>query len=210
MRLYQWFLEVTISYRNGDRMFDQGFKTMTQLYRMRDLLIPTVARRVESLGIQPGMTVVDYGCGPGRYLPHYSRKVGPQGRVYAVDIHELAMQAAQRQIERYKLENVTPILAQGYNTGLPDHTAHLVAAFDMFFFVQDPTALLRELRRITRPEGRLVLNDGFQPRETTLAKIAAAGGWEIVEAGRELLVCKPVVQESSALDENPYHSSVNS
>jgi hypothetical protein len=73
----------------------------------------------------------------------------------------------------------------------------------MFFFVQDPTALLREFQRIIRPDGRLVLNDGFQSRETTLAKIAAAGGWEIVEAGKDLLVCKPVVQESSALDEDP-------
>jgi tRNA A58 N-methylase Trm61 len=191
LRLYRWFLEATLSYRNGDRMFDLGFKTMTQLYRIRDLLIPTVARRVESLGIQPAMTVVDYGCGPGRYLPHYSRKVGPQGRVYAVDIHELAMRAAQRQIKHHKLENVTPILAQGYNSGLPDHTAHLVAAFDMFFFVQDPTALLREFQRITRPDGCLVLNDGFQKRETTRAKIAAAGGWEICEETGDLLKCRP-------------------
>jgi ubiquinone/menaquinone biosynthesis C-methylase UbiE len=174
-------------YRNGDRMFDLGFNTMTLLYRVRDLLLPTVVRRVESLGIQPGMTVVDYGCGPGRYIPHYSRRVGPGGRVFAVDVHELAMRAVQRKVERYKLENVTPLLAQGYRSGVPNGIAHLVTAFDMFFFVEDPTALLNELRRILRPHGLLAINDGFQRRETTQAKIAAAGGWEICEESGDLL-----------------------
>ena len=179
-------------YRTGDRMFDPGFRTMTLLYKARDFILPSIERRVNTFGLQPGMTVVDYGCGPGRYTIHYARLVGPTGRVYAVDIHELAMAAVQEKIRRYNLENVTPILAQGYNSGLVDQIAHMVIALDMFFFVQDPTALLRELRRITRPDGMLVLNDGFQSRETTRHKVLAAGSWEIIDETRDHLKCKPL------------------
>jgi len=39
-----------------------------------------------------GMTVVDYGCGPGRYSIKFAEIVGNQGLVYAVDIHELAIE----------------------------------------------------------------------------------------------------------------------
>jgi ubiquinone/menaquinone biosynthesis C-methylase UbiE len=182
-----------MSYRSGDRMFDAGFKIMTVLYKARDFFLPTIERRIQTFGIQPGMTVVDYACGPGRYTIHYARLVGPTGRVFAVDIHELAIAAVQKKIERYHPENVTPILAQGYSCGLPDHIAHLVTALDMFFFVQDPTALLAELRRITRPEGILVLDDGHQSRETTHRKLTAAASWEVVEESKDHLVCKPLL-----------------
>lgn len=179
-------------YRTGDRMFNIGFKTMILLYKGRDLILPGPDRRVATFGIQPGMIVVDYGCGPGRYIPHYSRLVGAAGRVFAVDIHELAMQAVQQKIERYRLENVTPVLAQGYHCGLPDQVAHRVSALDMFFFVQDPTALLSEIHRITRPDGILVLDDGHQTRETTRRKLFAAGMWEVVEESKDHLKCRPI------------------
>jgi ubiquinone/menaquinone biosynthesis C-methylase UbiE len=84
------------------------------------------------------------------------------------------------------------VLADGYNTGLPDHIADTVCVIDMFFGVKEPSAFLREVHRIVKAEGTLVIDDGHQSRATTLQKIKAAGGWSIVEETRDHLKCRPV------------------
>ena len=47
-----------------------------------------VADFLEEAGLGSGMTMVDYGCGPGFVTLRAGEMVGPAGRVYALDIHE--------------------------------------------------------------------------------------------------------------------------
>ncbi len=174
-----------------DRMPDFGFRAMVWVMNIEDFFWRRIDRRVQTFGIRPGMAVVDYGCGPGRYTTRFARLVGEGGRVYAVDIHELALQEVQRRAGRLGLRNVIPILARGYDSTLPAGMADVVCCLDMFFGVRDPSALLAELRRISRPDGVLVIEDGHQPRSATLAKIRASGQWAIASESRDHLVCRP-------------------
>jgi ubiquinone/menaquinone biosynthesis C-methylase UbiE len=135
---------------------------------------------------------VDYGCGPGRYTTRFARLVGETGMVYAVDIHELAIEAVKREIARHELENVRPILARGYESGIADNVADVVCAIDMFFIIKASTAFLGELKRITKPDGVLVIDDGHQSREETVQKINASGHWAIFEESKDHLKCRPV------------------
>jgi ubiquinone/menaquinone biosynthesis C-methylase UbiE len=178
--------------RTSDRMSNASFKVMTVLFAVSDFFYPHVARRVRTFGIREGMTVVDYGCGPGRYTVEFARLTGPAGVVYAVDVHELALDAARRRAERKGLSNVVPALARGYDCSLPDGVADRIFALDMFFMVREPSTFLRELKRIAKANGVLVLDDGHQPRSATLAKLQAAGCWAIEEETRDHLVCRPV------------------
>ena len=89
------------------------------------------------------MTVVDYGCGPGRYAMRFSKLVGDNGKVYAIDIHELAIEAVKKKMKKYNLRNVEPVLAKGYHSGIPDHVADRVAAIDMLLIVPDPLTFLK-------------------------------------------------------------------
>jgi ubiquinone/menaquinone biosynthesis C-methylase UbiE len=104
-----------------------------------------------------------------------SLKIGETGRVYAVDIHELAIEAVGRKIAQLGLHNVEPVLVSGYDSTLPDHTADVVCAIDMFFGIQGPTELLGELKRIARPDGMLVIDDEHQSREESKRKILVSG-----------------------------------
>ncbi len=157
-----------------------------------DWVYPHIDARVQTFGITQGMTVVDYGCGPGRYPVRISKLVGPNGKVYAVDIHPLAIQTVQRKQKQLGLTNVVPVLAVGYDSGLPDHVADVVCAIDMFFAIPEPTTLLKELRRIIKPDGFLVLDDGHQSRARTKEKLAASGCWTIWQETRDHLKCRPV------------------
>ena len=83
-------------------------------------------------------------------------------------------------------------MAKGYNSGIPDGVADVVCAIDTFFAISDPSAFLKELQRITHPEGFLVIDDGHQSRKETKRKIAASGYWEVMEESKDHLKCKPL------------------
>jgi ubiquinone/menaquinone biosynthesis C-methylase UbiE len=176
---------------NDERMSDVNYRLMVLIMNVVDILFSHIEKRVARFGIQPGMIVVDYGCGPGRYTIFYSRLAGMNGKVYAVDIHQMAIEIVRKKMEKYGLDNVEPVLARGYDSGLPDHVADVVTAIDMFFAIRNQPAFLAELRRIAKPNGILVIDDGHQPRQRTKEQLAAAGSWRILEETKDHLKCVP-------------------
>ena len=116
-------------------MPDNHFKGMVWWYKRTDF-IWNPKRRLKKIPLKEGMVVVDYGCGPGRYTVPISKLIGPTGKVFAVDIHELAIEAVKKKIGKLGLKNVVPILAQGYDSTLPNRLADVVCAIDMFHMNQ--------------------------------------------------------------------------
>ena len=179
--------------RKPERMPDLHFKSMNILFHIVDFVYPYIDKRVQKFGIGPGMTVVDYGCGPGRYTTRFAKLVGQQGKVFAVDIHELAIESVKKKIVEYGLNNIVAVLAKGYDSSLPDNVADVVCAIDMFFIIKKPTEFLAELKRITKTDGFLVIDDGHQRRSVTKSSILASGHWDIVQETRDHLKCRPRV-----------------
>ncbi len=174
-----------------DRMPDISFRIMTLIFKVYDFFKP-FDRHIDDFGIQPGFTVVDYGCGPGRHVRRASELVGENGRVIATDIQRLAVQSVEKLVKKHNLVNVTVVQAGKTESAIPDNSADLIYAVDMFHMVSNPNAFLKELTRITKPNGILILEDGHQPRKSTLMKIRNSGCWEITEENKHHLQCKPI------------------
>jgi ubiquinone/menaquinone biosynthesis C-methylase UbiE len=98
-------------------MSDKSFKMMLAIFRIIDFFFPYVRKRIRKFGIENEMTVVDYGCGPGRYSIPIAGMVGVKGRVYAVDIHELALKKVQDRIRKEGIKNIKTSLARGNDDG---------------------------------------------------------------------------------------------
>jgi len=137
------------------------------------------------------MTVIDYGCGPGRYTTEFAKLVGENGQVYAVDIHELAIKEVNKKTGKLGLKNVEPILVEGYDCPLPDDTADIIFALDMFFNIKEPTEFLGELNRLTKPEGILIIDEGHEKRSKTKNKIEKSGYWTIYDETKDHMKYKP-------------------
>jgi ubiquinone/menaquinone biosynthesis C-methylase UbiE len=176
---------------NRDRIPDVAFRMMSLLFAVRDRLISPWSV-LDRFGIEPGQTVVDYGCGPGSYLRRASELAGPEGRVFAVDIHELAIKAVLKRIEKERLSNVVAVRADATRSSLPDDVADVIYALDMFHMVSEPARFLRELHRTCKREGVLYLDNGHQSRKQAIAKIESSRVWEIVEEEKRYLKCTPV------------------
>jgi len=180
--------------RKKERMPDWSFKLMILLFRFIDFIYPYIEKRVKKFGIKPGMTIVDYGCGPGRYTTRFAKLVGEKGKVFAIDIHELAIEAVKKKIDEYGFKNIVTVLAKGYDSTLPDNIADIVCAIDMFFIIKNPAEFLAELKRITKSDGILVIDDGHQKRSVSKTDILQSCHWDIFEETRDHLKCKPGIK----------------
>ena len=178
--------------RPTEIMSNTSFRLMSLVFKLIDQLSTCVERRALSFDVHPGMSVVDYGCGPGRYTLRFSWIVGDSGRVYAVDIHELAVKAVEKMKSRFGLRNIQPVLAQGYNSGLPDAIADRIFVLDVFHGIQQPEMFLAEIRRLIKPAGLLIIDNGHQSRDTARRKILDTGLWKVESESKDHMLCRPI------------------
>ena len=184
--------QMQIHQRSQERMSDTSFRLMNLTFQVIDFFSSYVKERSHSFDLQPGMCAVDYGCGPGRYTIQFAQMVGETGKVYAVDIQDLAIEGVRSKVKQYHLTNIQPVLSHGYNTGLPAAIADRIFALDMFFGIKHSAEFLAELKRLLKPDGLLIIDDGHQPREITRQKILTSGGWKIELDAKDHLECRPV------------------
>ena len=119
-----------------------------------------VADFLEEAGLGPGMTMVDYGCGPGFVTLRAAEMVGPGGRVYALDIHEGMVSLAGSRAVEAGLTNVTALLNAGPEAPLPDGVADFVTCIFVLHYREsrpERRALAADLARLLKPGGRLVV-----------------------------------------------------
>jgi ubiquinone/menaquinone biosynthesis C-methylase UbiE len=154
---------------------------MSFLFRIRDWLRP---RReiLDEVGIRPGFRVLDYGCGPGGYIPVAAEMVGESGRVYALDIHPLAVRRVDEMARKRGLTNVETIQSD-CRTGLPAGSIDMVLLYDVLHGLGEPKAVLTELHRVLKDDGQLSFNDHHLPEYDILARVTSGGLFELVDQG---------------------------
>jgi len=116
---------------------------------------------MDALGIADGAKVADLGAGGGWFTIRLSRRVGPNGVVYAEDIQPQMIDAIKRRVASLEITNVRPILGTPEDPGLPSGL-NAVLMVDTFPQLRDPVGLLRNVRAALAPNGRLGVVD-FKP-----------------------------------------------
>lgn len=140
-------------------MPDAGFKMMVWIFRLIDLFW-NPQKVIKKIPLKEGMTVVDYGCGPGRYTIPIAKLIRPKGKAFAIDIQPLAISTVKKKAAGEALTNVEAILVSSYNTGIKESSIDLVLLIDTFHMISDYDALFRELQRILKPDGLLFMDPG--------------------------------------------------
>jgi ubiquinone/menaquinone biosynthesis C-methylase UbiE len=163
------------------RMSNMGFRLRAIEFKLRNLLRPR-KDIVKEVGIKAGDRVLDYGCGPGGYIPALEDLVGESGKIYALDVQPLALQMVQSMAAKKRLKNVETILSD-CKTGLPDVSIDAVLLYDILHDLDNPRCVLEELYRVLKADGVLSLSDHHLKEDEIISRVTAGGLFKVVKKG---------------------------
>ncbi|MFC1857233.1 class I SAM-dependent methyltransferase [Thermodesulfobacteriota bacterium] len=160
-----------------------GFKIMSLMFKVRDFIWPRLDLLKEA-GIESGFSIVDYGCGPGGYILPLAELIGPSGKIYALDIHPLAIKEVQKTAARKAITNVITIESDG-KTGLRDNHLDVVLLYDTFHDLSQPDDVMRELHRVLKPGGTLSFSDHHMKEQDILTRVTNTGMFKLSKKGKK-------------------------
>lgn len=152
-------------------------------------------RAIEKLPVTAGSVVADIGAGSGFYTFRIAPRV-PDGKVYAVEIQEDAIQYLQNRSKELGFDHVIPVKGKVDSPNLPSNSIDLALMVDVYHELEFPVEMLAEIRKSLKPEGKLLLIEyrGEDPavaikalHKMTVAQIKkelAANGFKLVENGQ--------------------------
>ena len=134
--------------------------------------IITRDRLQQVLAPQPGERILEIGPGTGYYTLDMAEWIGPEGKVEVFDIQQEFLDHTMLRADERGLSNV--VATQGDATELPfeDDSIDAVVLTGVLGEIPDRAAALREIERVLRPGGRLVVGELFgDPHFTTFGSL---------------------------------------
>jgi precorrin-6B methylase 2 len=114
-----------------------------------DLLLPM-------LELKPGMAVADVGAGSGYFARRIAAAVGPQGRVFAVDVQPEMVRMLEALAKRPGLGNLQPVLGSATDVKLAPASVDLALMVDVYHELEFPHEVLASMVRAVKPGGRVL------------------------------------------------------
>ena len=141
---------------------------------------------VAALDPRPGETVLDLGSGAGIDVFLAARAVGPEGRAIGVDMTPEMLDKARSAAESHGYTNVEFHAGRLEALPLEDATVDAVTSNCVINLVPDKSAVFREIARVLRPGGRMVVSDIVLDRPLPEALAADLLAWVGCVAGAEM------------------------
>ncbi len=143
-----------------------------------------VRHALDRVGLRPGETVLELGPGPGAFTVDAAQRVGPEGRLIAVDIQPGMIAQVDARVKAAGVTNVETYVASAYELPLEDGTVDRAFLITVLPEIPDPVRALREIHRVLKPGGVVSLTEEFldpdYPRRATTIAWASAAGFELV------------------------------
>lgn len=167
------------------------------------------AQILKALGLKSSESVADIGAGTGLFMVAFSKAVGKEGNVFAVDISEAFIKHLNGRIAELDLSNVKTVLCGEADVKLPAESVDVAFVCDTYHHFEFPQSTLKTLFAALKPGGRFIVVDferiPGESREWTLSHVRAGKdtfATEIESVGfsarRELIV--PGLKENYCLE----------
>jgi len=112
---------------------------------------------ISSLEIPAGGAVADLGSGTGYFTWRLAQKVGPKGKVFAVDVQQTMLNLTAETLKKHRLSNVQLVLGKETDPRLPPASLDLVFIANSYHEFSEPEAMMAAVNRSLKPNGRLVV-----------------------------------------------------
>jgi predicted methyltransferase/mono/diheme cytochrome c family protein len=139
---------------------------------------------IAALDILPGSTVADIGSGTGYYTWRLAQKVGPDGKVLAVDVQQPMLDRTKAAVTQHNLRNVDYVLADNDDPRLPEKALDLVFIAYAYHEFDNPERVMAAVRRSLKPGGRVVILE--YAKESNIAPASPLHKMSFEEIRREI------------------------
>lgn len=143
-------------YMGREISFVMGFAGKDWLERDTREQEEGVKLAIKNLPITSSSVVADIGAGSGYYTFRIASKV-PDGKVYAVEVQDAALEYLEKQSKVLNLDNVVPIKGSEESPNLPENAIDLVIMVDVYHELEYPQEMLRAIRESLKPDGKVLL-----------------------------------------------------
>jgi SAM-dependent methyltransferase len=176
------FLAAAVAADTVARRFSRDEPTPLPYALRWELAIPRPTGPLRrALAARRGERILEIGPGLGQHAVEVAGYVGPEGRVDVLDVQQEMLDATAARAERRGVHNVVAALADSSGR-LPYEDASFDAAYIVTVLgeIRDPQQTLVELRRVLKPDGRLIvgeiaLDPDFIPARQLRSMAEAAG-----------------------------------
>lgn len=121
----------------------------------------TRPRLREILAPESGERMLEVGVGTGYYSLHVARWLEPGGALDVLDIQQEMLDQTVRRAHESGISNIVPVRGDARELPYPDNCFDAAYLNFVLGEIPDGDAALRELRRILKPGGRLVVGEAF-------------------------------------------------
>jgi ubiquinone/menaquinone biosynthesis C-methylase UbiE len=111
----------------------------------------------DALEIKPGQTIADLGAGSGYYSFRIAPLVGSTGKVLAIDIEPLMLEAIAQRARRERIGNVATIRSSAQDPNLAPRSVDLLFMVDVYHELEYPYEMMTKVRTALKPGGRVAL-----------------------------------------------------
>jgi SAM-dependent methyltransferase len=170
---------------------------LARLTLQQEVWGPTTEAFLDRVGVPAGARCLDVGCGPGLLVESLRRRVGPRGRVDALDESPAWHAHLERLSRERRWENVSLLRARVEDAALEDGAYDVVLARWVLSFLPHVERVVARLARALAPGGVLVVQDynhegvslfpeseGFRAIVQATRRLYAQGGGNAWVAGR--------------------------
>jgi ubiquinone/menaquinone biosynthesis C-methylase UbiE len=134
----------------------------------------TRARLRRILAPQPGERVLEVGPGTGYYTLDIAQQIAPDGVLDILDLQQEMLDHTMRKASECHITNIVPTQGDAQELPYPDATFDAAYMTVTLGEVPDQDAALRELRRVLKPSGRLIVGEIFgDPHMVTFGSLRA-------------------------------------
>jgi len=152
--------ESNVSHGINDYYYDADFQDWVSTFESPGREVFDYRKRiVDSLNIQPGTSIADIGAGTGLFTMPFAYKVGPKGRVYAVDISKSFIDNIVQRAKQKGFNNVAGILNDQYTTKLPKNSIDMTFISNTYHHFEFPKSMLSSIHDALKDDGLLVIID---------------------------------------------------